>query len=160
MSYTNPHGMAFGKAVDVLGLIREALVGELVAINGYNTHISNSTIPALTKILTHIKEEEQEHYNILIDLLRKYDKEQYMSAKDLEHKINNAPKVETIKKQSDQCILNQIREDLKGEYEAINLYELHFSKIKNKEIKKAFRQIIIDEKHHVEELTDAINTLS
>ncbi len=161
MSYTTLNGIPYGVPQDVLGLLREGMIGELVAIREYDYHIRNSEIPELTEILKHIRDEEVEHYYIFLDLLRKYDKEQMKEMKKAkEHANFLQPHPMNHEKNSTECILNMLRNDIKGELEAINLYEFHVLKIKNKEIRDAFNKIIKDEKHHVEELTDAIEKLT
>ena len=52
-----------------------------------------------------------------------------------------------------QLILNNIRHDLKGEYEAVILYEEIIANTTNREIIDAVTDITNDEKEHAEELT-------
>ncbi len=161
MSYTT-EGMPYGEPVDVLALIREGMIGEIVAINGYEKHIAMSNMEDLNYLLRHLRDEEIEHYYILLNLLRKYDKVQAMMFEEIKNsdEFPISETVKPIKKQSDEYIINCLRKDIKGELEAINLYEEHVSKIKNKEISTAIRKIINDEKEHVEELTIAIEKLT
>ena len=56
-------------------------------------------------------------------------------------------------------ILNKIRDDIKGEYEAILLYDDLINKIEDKCLVKMIRDITKEEKEHVEELTLALMRL-
>ncbi len=44
MSYTNPHGQPQGVVKFVTNELREILIGEIIAINGYAEHIANSNM--------------------------------------------------------------------------------------------------------------------
>ena len=59
----------------------------------------------------------------------------------------------------DNKILKSLREDLIGEFEAINQYQEHIDKIDDEEIKKVLGHIMDDEKEHVAELTKVIRKL-
>lgn len=54
-------------------------------------------------------------------------------------------------------VLELLKEDLKGEYDAINMYDNHITKIDNIEIKEMLIHIRDEEKEHVEELTELIS---
>lgn len=161
MGYTTS-GIKIGEPIDILGLLREAALAELVAINGYENHIAMSNMQDLNDILRHIRDEEIEHYYIFLNLIRKYDREQEESMKKIKKELSQEhfnEKVGPYKKQSDMYIINALRENIKGELEAINLYENQVAKIKNKEIVSAFRKVIVEEKEHIEELTQVIEKL-
>jgi len=49
--------------------------------------------------------------------------------------------------------LKNLREDLMGEFEAINQYQEHIDEIDDEEIKKVLTHVMNDEKEHVAELT-------
>ena len=55
--------------------------------------------------------------------------------------------------------LNNLRQDLVGELEAINQYQEHIDEIDNEEIKKVLTHIMNDEKEHVAELTKIIRKI-
>jgi len=55
--------------------------------------------------------------------------------------------------------LNNLREDLVGELQAINLYKEHIDETDNEEIKEVLIHIMNDEKEHVAELTKVIRKL-
>ena len=44
MSYTHPNGQPQGTAQKFTDKLREILISEIIAINGYQTHIANSDI--------------------------------------------------------------------------------------------------------------------
>ena len=56
-------------------------------------------------------------------------------------------------------ILNNLRQDLVGELEAINQYQEHIDEIDDEEIKKVLTHIMNDEKEHVAELTKIIRKI-
>lgn len=155
MSYTTLR-QPQGKPVNYINLIREALIAEVVAINDYNYHINNTDIRDLKEIWHHIMEEEKEHYGMFLELSRKYDPVQckkYLEVKD-KVKISSNIKLDNYKPEIDkQLILNNIRSDIKGELEAIILYEQHLSQIPYKDVRDVFKKVISDEKEHAEELT-------
>ncbi|AZR73261.1 rubrerythrin [Anoxybacter fermentans] len=137
--------------------IREAMIGELVAINDYAYHISHSDIEEINEIWQHIMDDEKRHYGMFLDLLRKYDPAQYEMFKKVKKQIHINKKIKnptcSSKKYNQDLILNYIRNDIKGELEAIILYEQHITEIPCKEVREVFHKIINDEKEHVEELT-------
>jgi rubrerythrin len=55
--------------------------------------------------------------------------------------------------------LNNLRQDLVGELEAINQYQEHIDEIDDEEIKKVLTHIMNDEKEHVAELTKIIRKI-
>lgn len=160
MSYTTerqPQGIPFL----CTNLIREAIIGELVAINDYTYHIAHSNIKDLNNTWYHIMEDEKRHYGMFLDILRKYDPIQMERYKEaLEHvKFTSKGKLDvctTTFKSEKYKILNNIRNDIKGELEAVILYENHVAQIPFFDIKETFNEIIADEKEHTEELTLAL----
>jgi len=61
---------------------RQSLIEELEAINWYETRIEDAKDPALKKILEHNRDEEKEHVAMLMEWLRKSDKEQNKKFKE------------------------------------------------------------------------------
>ncbi|MFA5360367.1 MAG: demethoxyubiquinone hydroxylase family protein [Candidatus Paceibacterota bacterium] len=59
----------------------------------------------------------------------------------------------------DNKTLIDLREDLVGELDAINLYQMHIDEIDDEEVKKLLSHIRDDEKEHVAELVKAIRSL-
>ena len=59
----------------------------------------------------------------------------------------------------DNKTLIALREDLVGELDAINLYQMHLDEIDDEEIKKILAHIRDDEKEHVAELVKIIRKL-
>lgn len=156
MSYTT-NRQPQGKPLDLCNFLREAMVGEIVAINDYQEHIGHCPIPEVRKILEHIMEDEKRHYGMLLDLIRKNDKVQHaLSIEVTNHisvKCKKLNELANKKKISMSSLLIKIREDIKGELEAIIAYEETLSKISDTDTKNALTEIITDEKEHVEELT-------
>lgn len=156
MSYTTekqPQGMP----INLANFLREAAIGELVAINGYQNHIANCNLLDVKKILEHIVEDEKKHFGMLLHLIRKCDPDQFKIAVKVHEEISMKSKSlsehNEKKKNHDFCLLEKIREDIKGEFEAIIAYEDTASKITDKEAINMIKEIVLDEKEHVEELT-------
>ncbi|MFH1916329.1 MAG: ferritin [Nanoarchaeota archaeon] len=55
---------------------RQSLIEELEAINWYETRMEDAKDENLKKILAHNKNEEKEHAAMLVEWIRKHDKEQ------------------------------------------------------------------------------------
>lgn len=149
-----------GKVFNYANLIRQAMIAELVAINDYTKSIRMSNIKELNRIFYHIMLEEKEHYGMLLDALRGLDPEQYRIWKEIgEEKVCLRPlsQIEIgVEKIGASTILQMVRENIKGELEAIILYEQHIAQIPMPEIQSLFHEIVNEEIHHVEELTKAL----
>ncbi|MFA6424654.1 MAG: ferritin family protein [Phycisphaerae bacterium] len=61
---------------------RQSLIEELEAINWYETRIEDAKNEELKKILEHNRDEEKEHAAMLIEWIRKNDKEQDSAFKE------------------------------------------------------------------------------
>lgn len=155
MSYTNPKGQPQGLSKTVTNKLREALIAEIDAINGYAEHIANSDMEDINKAWHSIMDDEKKHYGIFLILLRKLDPSQYQSYENhLSMKTAPTSPMQTFVPQySKQIILNNIREDIKGELEASILYESLASEIQNTEVKRTLNKISDEEKGHSEHLT-------
>ncbi len=224
MSYTNPLGHPQGISHKVTNLLRQVMIAELVAINGYQNHILTSNITVINEAWYHIMLDEKSHYMIALNLLRKYDPVEYKyfmtphelnlgtdsmqnvpyvqntpSSKSVTNAQNasniqnisttknvsntsnasnilNSPNVHSgqgkhssgkkslaLSSQAERTtiydkplILNNVREDIKGELEAIILYEDEIAEIQQKDIRIALQKIIDDEKEHTEHLTQVL----
>lgn len=155
MSYTTMR-QPQGVPVFFTNLIREAMIGELVAINDYAKHIADSNINEINEIWEHIMEDEKRHYGMFLKLLRVYDPIQLSKFEEAKEHVNlkgNTHPGLYCPQYSRELILNNIRNDIKGELEAIILYEQHLVQIPTKDGKELFAEIIGDEKEHMEELT-------
>ena len=158
MSYTYPNGMPQGQPQIFTNRIREILIAEIIAINGYQTHIANSNMTDINTAWHSIMGDEKKHYGLLLTLLRKYDPEQYHQY--LERKaILPAPKspMQAYKPEYDrQIILNNLRQDIKGEFEAVILYEEQLLEFPYLDIRTTLQSIINEEKGHAEHLTQLL----
>ncbi|MDF2987727.1 MAG: ferritin-like protein [Eubacterium sp.] len=202
MSYTNPHGQPQGAATRVTNLLRQIIIAEIVAINSYQNHISNSDISEINQVWHHIMVNEKSHYIIAMNLLRKYDPVQYKYLSNSQEampgsaipttdfsgteSVSNSgagsntntnssassgsrsrkssgsssrpqTEIQAAKPVYDKYkILNYLREDIKGELEAVILYEDELASIQHKDVRSALQKIIDDEKHHAEHLTQVL----
>ena len=60
----------------ILDNLRKDLVGELEAINQYQEHIDEIDDEEIKKVLTHIMDDEKEHFAELTKIIRKIDETQ------------------------------------------------------------------------------------
>lgn len=158
MSYTHPNGQPQGIALLITNKLREILIGEIIAINGYAEHIANSNVEEINKVWRSIIADEKKHYGIIITLLRKYDPAQYQAYKgNIGKKFGQkSPMQKYIPNYDIQLILNNLREDIKGELEAVILYEQEMTMIPYQDIQEALYSIINEEKDHAEHLTQLL----
>jgi rubrerythrin len=158
MSYTNPYGMPQGIAIFDTNKLREILIAEIYAINGYVDHIANSNMEDINAAWRSIMGDEKKHYGMVLNLLRKYDQAQYQAYQ--EHfgaKLGPKSPMQIYKPDYErQIILNNVREDIKGEFEAVILYEQHLAYIPYNDIRAALVSIINEEKGHAEHLTQLL----
>ena len=158
MSYTNKFGQPQGFAKIVTNTLREILISEIMAINGYAEDIANSNMADINAAWNSIMEDEKKHYGMILTLLRKYDPFQYKSYK--EHIGDKSGPISPMQKftpnYNKQLILNNIREAIKGELEAVIFYEEQLDSIPYPDIRNALYSIINAEKGHAEHLTQLL----
>jgi len=159
MSYSTdrqPQGIAKG----VEGFLREGLVAELVAINDYSHFIAITDNKELKELFHHIMEDEKRHYAMYLNALRCVDPEQAELEEEAREHVDISSKEKykdyTNKYDKDVNLLVTIREGIKGELEAILLYEQFVRNLNNSTLVKIINEITRDEKEHVEELTRAL----
>lgn len=140
--------------------LREGLVAEIVAINDYSHFLNLTDNKEMKEIFHHIMEEEKEHYGLFLAALRTIDIEQCTLSKDADEHVTisakNSYKDYSNGKENKNLLLTYIREAIKGELEAIILYEDFLSNVQSKELFELIKEITSDEKEHVEELTKAL----
>ena len=56
--------------------LREDLAGELQAINQYQEHIDKTNNEKIKKVLSHIRDDEKEHFAELVKLIQELDSTQ------------------------------------------------------------------------------------
>ena len=153
MSYTYPDGQPQGQALRFTNRLREIMIAEVIAINGYQSHIADSSNEEINTAWQHIMQDEKDHYGEILNLLRKYDPEQAKQFAD--HKKDNPGKapLHMFGGAANHAILNNIREDVKGELEAVILYEELLLKFPYEDARRTLHSIIDEEKGHAEHLT-------
>jgi rubrerythrin len=158
LSYTNTYGQPQGSARLDTNKLREILIAEIIAINGYAEHIANSNMEDINSAWNSIMGDEKKHYGMILSLLRKYDPNQYQSYKEhIGDKTGPKSSMQTFTPDYNrQIILNNIREDIKGEFEAVILYEQQLPIIPFNDVRYALYSIINEEKGHAEHLTQLL----
>jgi len=53
--------------------LREALIGELQAINQYQQYINETDNEKIKKVLSHIRDDEKEHFAELVKIIQELD---------------------------------------------------------------------------------------
>lgn len=158
MSYTT-NRQPQGRVKSAENFLREGMIAEIVAIDDYSKFISLTDNKELKELFYHIREDEKEHYGLFLEALRKIDKEEVEAYKEAqEHvKINTREKYkEGNSKNGKGSLIMHIREAIKGELEAILLYEEFIINLDDTTLIRIIEHIIRDEKEHVEELTRAM----
>jgi len=158
MSYTNRYGQPQGVARLDTNKLREILIAEIIAINGYAEHIANSNMEDINAAWNTIMGDEKKHYGMILTLLRKYDPDQYKSYKEHigDKSGPKSPMQAFTPNYNKQVILNNIREDIKGEFEAVILYEELLDSLPYPDIRTALCFVINAEKGHAERLAQLL----
>ena len=158
MSYTHQYGQPQGTAKQFTNKLRQILIAEVIAINGYQSHIANSDMEDINKAWHNIMLDEKKHYGLVLGLLRKYDPEQYKQyfANKYDVTVTQLPIQKYDPDLNSQIILNNLREDIKGELEAVILYEEELPDFPFRDIRTVLRSIIDEEKGHTEHLTQIL----
>lgn len=164
MSYTTnrqPQGILINKET----FLREGMIAEIVAINDYSKFISLTNNKEIKDIFYHIMEEEKEHYGMFLNALRDIDEDHEELKSEVKDHVDIPSKDKhkykeycTIKDMKHELLMN-IREAIKGELEAIVLYEHFIENLCEKDLIKLITKITKDEKEHIEELTLALTLL-
>ena len=159
MSYTTDR-QPQGLLKDIQTLLREGMIAELVTINDYTSFISATDNKEVKELFHHIREEEKHHYMEFLDALRSVDEEECkLSEEASEHiqiSLKDKYKDEIHFKNTKNNLLTNIRDAIKGELEAIILYEDLISHLSDEKLINLIRHITKDEKEHTEELTRAL----
>ena len=158
MSYTT-NRQPQGRAKSAENFLREGMIAEIVAIDDYSKFISLTDNKELKELFHHIREDEKEHYGLFLEALRKIDIEEADAYKEAQDHVKISPKDKckegAIKDNRGNLLIN-IREAIKGELEAILLYEDFICSLNDNALIRIIEHIIRDEKEHVEELTIAM----
>ena len=161
MSYTT-NRQPQGILKNIETFFREGLIAEIVAINDYSYFISLTDNKEVKDIFHHIMEEEKRHYGLFLQALRRVDKEQAAAKVEVDEHLEISSKEkykEFNSKGSKNNLLIHIRDAIKGELEAIVLYEFFIENLENEKAIELIKEIIKDEKEHVEELTKVLTLL-
>lgn len=152
-----PNGQPQGTPKCFLDYIREAMIAEIVAINGYAEHIANSSIEDINTLWKNIMQDEKDHYGMFLSLIHKYDPEEYQLYLKHAHDFIPFGSQQMYRPQYEiQLILNNIRQDIKGELEAVVLYDQLIRIMPYRDTKEVFAFVINAEKEHIEHLTRAL----
>lgn len=154
MSYTYPAGQPQGMPLQFTNILREILIAEIIAINGYQQHIVNSDMEDVNRVWQKIMLDEKKHFGWILGLLRKYDPEEYRQylAVQAAKTTPNSPMQAYRPVYGRHIVLNNLRSDIKGELESVILYEEELRRFPYQDIRTALQSIISEEKGHAEHL--------
>lgn len=62
-----------------------------------------------------------------------------------------------LRKQAEYDVLKALHDDQSGEMQAIRQYKEHIEKIDNPEIKAKLQEILAEEEHHCDEITELLD---
>lgn len=159
MSYTTDR-QPQGNIKKLESFLREGMIAELVAINDYTIFINSVSNEQVKELFTSIIKEEKEHYGMFLEILRLIDSEEKALSENAKQKVKICTKKKLYpSKISDDDIISLIRDAIKGELEAIILYQDIASRFNNEKIVSIINKIIYGEKDHVEKLTRALTLL-
>lgn len=155
MSYTNLFGQPQGLPRTAANILREAMIAEIDAIHGYQEHIANSNMSEINTAWQSIMEDEKKHYGFFMTLLRNYDSVEYQKYQEDNHfRFGSRSPMQVYRPEYDrQIILNNLRQDIKGELEAIILYEYQINLVRQTDIRETLQAVANEEKGHTEHLT-------
>lgn len=156
MSYTTDR-QPQGTLKDPCSILRQGMIAEIVAIDDYAKFLGETENKEVKSIFRHIMEEEKHHYALFLNALRAIDPKQCELSSKIESEMNLTCKDKykdgNHGKESKDKLLINIREAIKGELEAIVLYEDFLCNLIDDSLKSVILHIVNDEKEHVEELT-------
>lgn len=135
-----------------LSLIREASVAELEAIMSYKNHLLQSDNKELNAKIREILNDEQDHIDILFDILSEYDSTQdefFKKVTDTMTKINDYGNNYVS---DNYNVENTLIKEIQAELNAISSYESKAKQISNIDIRQKLLLIADDEKEHLAEL--------
>lgn len=135
-----------------LSLIREASVTELEAIMSYKNHLLQSDNKELNAKIREILNDEQDHIDILFDILSEYDSTQdefFKKVTDTMTKINDYGNNYVS---DNYNVENTLIKEIQAELNAISSYESKAKQISNIDIRQKLLLIADDEKEHLAEL--------
>lgn len=164
MSYTT-NRQPQGILIDKVNFLREGIIAEIVAINDYSHFIKLTNNKEIKEIFHHIMEDEKRHYGLFLNALRKYDKKLDEYKYKIKEHITLNPKDKkkysdvSSSKIKDSPLLDYLREAIKGELEAISLYEFFIANISDDFLISLINEITNDEREHIEELTFCLTFL-
>jgi rubrerythrin len=149
-----------GTAKSVEGFLMEGLIAEIVAINDYSYFIASTDNKELKEFFQEIMEDEKSHYAMFLKALKSIDEEENRLGERAEKHVKISSKGKysdyTNKFNKNTNLLVNIRDAIKGELEAILLYEHFIINLSDNTISTIIKKVIRDEKEHVEELTRAL----
>lgn len=161
MSYTTER-QPQGILKNIETFFREGMIAEIVAVNDYSYFISLTENKEVKEIFHHIMEEEKKHYGLFLQALRSVDKEQSEAKIKVDKQLQISSK-EKYKEHNGKInksnLLTYIRDAIKGELEAIILYEFFIENLDNAKAIELIKEITKEEKEHVEELTKILAIL-
>ena len=141
------------KNKEMITALKNAMRGEMDSINIYKNALSNAKDEEVINFFNNMVEEEQRHYNYLIEYYQTITNEKKLEAidtKDTENMIFSENFIKRIG--SNQMLFSAISVATLLEKNAFEFYQKSFDQADDEVLKKFFEKMVIWEKKHYDDL--------
>ena len=138
---------------DMLAALKNAMRGEMDSIGVYQNALANSKDTEVINFFNNMVEEEQRHYNYLLEYYKSINNEETLKAidtKDTENMIFSENFIERIG--SNQMLFSAISVATLLEKNAFEFYQRSAEQTDDEVLKKFFKKMVIWEKQHYDDL--------
>ncbi len=138
---------------EILAALKNAMRGEMDSINIYQSALANSKDTEVINFFNNMVEEEQRHYNYLLEYYKSINNEETLKAidtKDAENMIFSENFIERIG--SNQMLFSAISVATLLEKNAFEFYQRSADQADNEVLKKFFEKMVTWEKQHYDNL--------
>ncbi len=138
---------------EILAALKNAMRGEMDSINIYQSALANSKDTEVINFFNNMVEEEQRHYNYLLEYYKSINNEETLKAidtKDAENMIFSENFIERIG--SNQMLFSAISVATLLEKNAFEFYQRSADQADNEVLKKFFEKMVTWEKQHYDDL--------
>ena len=138
---------------DMLAALKNAMRGEMDSIGVYQNALANSKDTEVINFFNNMVEEEQRHYNYLLEYYKSINNEETLKTidtKDTENMIFSENFIERIG--SNQMLFSAISVATLLEKNAFEFYQRSAEQTDDEVLKKFFKKMVIWEKQHYDDL--------
>ena len=138
---------------EMLAALKNAMRGEMDSIGVYRNALANSKDTEVINFFNNMVEEEQRHYNYLLEYYKSINNEEELKVidtKDTENMIFSESFIERIG--SNQMLFSAISVATLLEKNAFEFYQRSADQTDNEVLKEFFKKMVIWEKQHYDDL--------